>query len=275
MTIRYETEAKIKMRKEKLNKIVSAQKPALMLGGLMGTDMRITKAAYEGGCRIFEPNHPAMALQMGLCGVTNMKQAEEIRHLVPLERMITAVKGIRSITSEEVFITCGARGTFTEKEPVPFTLEDALKLAYAGADCLHTHKSNIEDVAEIADIAHKAGLLCEAYISDYDTFGVQASTDEMLVKTIHDYEAAGVDMIGLCTGMTYQGQSAKGFSQEFINRMELFIKETSVIKILEGGIKQGNIETVKEMGFDILVISTAIDDVIKNATTDAVLELLK
>ncbi|HLS53346.1 MAG TPA: hypothetical protein VK031_05195, partial [Tissierellaceae bacterium] len=140
---------------------------------------------------------------------------------------------------------------------------------------LHTHKSHIDDVAEITEIAHKAGLLCEAYITDNDTLGVNAGTDEELVQTIRDFEAVGVDMIGLCTGQTYKGQSATGFSDDFVRRMELFVKETNVIKILEGGIKQGNIEAVKDIGFDILVISTAIDNYLEDKTIEIVAELNK
>ncbi|MEA4970553.1 MAG: histidine biosynthesis protein [Candidatus Pelethousia sp.] len=241
-----------------------------MLGGIMATDMRVAKAAYRGGCRIFEPNHPAMALQMGLCGATTMNEAEAIRHLVPLERMAGAVEGLRAVLGDDVFITVAARGTFTEAQPVPFTQEDAFKLAYAGADCLHTHKSSIEDVRRITDYAHNAGLLCEAYISAYDTFGVQAPTDETLLEAIHDYEDAGVDLLGLCTGMIYQGKNASGFSDEAQHRFEIFLENTHVVKVLEGGIKPGNIAAVKKLGFDVLVMSTALDNVVQDALMETV-----
>src|SRR5690625_4430029 len=116
MTVRYEVERSLKEKREKLERILAKKKPALMLGGIMGTDMRIARAAYEGGCRIFEPNHPAMALQMGLDGVTNMPDAEKIRHLVPMDRMLTAIEGLKAVTGDDVLVTCGTRGTFTERE---------------------------------------------------------------------------------------------------------------------------------------------------------------
>ncbi len=275
MTTRYEANANLKIRKEKLAGILEEQKTALMLGGIMATDMRIANAAYKGGCRIFESNHPAMALQMGLCGATTMNEAEAIRHLVPLDRMITAVEGLRAVLGEEIFITCAASGTFTEMQPVPFTQEDALKLAYAGVDCIHSHKSTIEDIAQLAEYCHHAGILCEAYISAYDTFGVQAPTDELLLKAIRDYENARVDILGLCTGMIYQGQGATGFSEECLHRIDLFIKHTHVVKALEGGIKPGNIEAVKKLGFDILVMSTALDNVCQDAVEQAVRDVMK
>lgn len=274
MTVHYEAAARVAAGKEKLSAILEQQGVGLMLGGLMGTDMRIANAAYKGGCRIFEPNHPAMALQMGLNGVTTMNEAEAVRHLVPLERMTTAVTGLRAMFGNEIFITCGVRGTFTEAMPVPFTQDDAYRLAYAGADCIHSHKSSIADIRCLTEYAHNAGLLCEAYISSHDTFGVQAPDDERLLQAIRDYEDAGVDLLGLCTGMIYQGQGATGFSDECLHRIELFLRHTSVIKVLEGGIKPGNIGAVRKLGFDILVMSTALDNIAQDATTAAVKELL-
>ena len=274
MTTKYEAENNVQLRKEKLRGLLKEQGTALMLGGIMATDMRIAKAAYRGGCRIFEPNHPAMALQMGLCGATTMNEAEAIRHLVPISRMTTAVEGLRAVLGDEVFITCAAAGTFTELQPVPFTQEDVLKLAYAGADCVHSHKSSIEDIAQLAEYCHRAGLLCEAYISAYDTFGVKAPTDELLLKTIGDYEAAGVDILGLCTGMIYQGQGATGFSDECLHRIELFVNHTHAVKALEGGIKPGNIGAVKKLGFDILVMSTALDNICQDATAETVKKVM-
>ncbi len=275
MTANYEAKVCIDGKKDKLRDIVKAQGTGLMLGGLMGTDMRIANAAYEGGCRIFEPNHPAMALQMGLHGVTTMNEAEAVRHLVPIERMTTAVEGLRALFGDDIFITCAVRGAFTEMVPVPFTQEDAYKLAYAGADCVHSHKSSIEDVWMLTDYAHNAGLLCEAYISTDDTFGVQAPTDELLLKAIKDYEEAGVDLLGLCSGMIYQGQGATGFSEECLHRIDLFVNNVSVFKVLEGGIKPGNISAVKKLGFDILVMSTALDNIAQAVTTATVKELLE
>ena len=147
-------------------------------------------------------------------------------------------------------------------------------MAYAGVDCIHSHKSTIEDIALLAEYCHNAGILCEAYISAYDTFGVQAPTDELLLQAIKDYERVGVDILGLCTGMIYQGQGATGFSDECLHRIDLFIKNTHVVKALEGGIKPGNVGAVKKLGFDILVMSTALDNICQDATENAVREVL-
>lgn len=266
--MKFEREHLIASRREKLAAIIKENKPSLMLGGFMATDMRCAKAAYEGGCRIFESNHPAMALQMGLKGVTTMGAAEKIRHLVPIERMVTACEGLRAVVGEDVFITVAARGTFTEEAVTPFTFEDALLLANAGADCLHTHKSDIEDVRDITNIAHAAGLLCEAYIDSTGTFGVQANTEEELIQAIKDYEDAGVDIIGLETGMIYQGLNSSGFNEEFLKRVKVFIDNCHAFTSLEGGIKEGNIMAAKKLGFDILVMSTAMDDAIRNVTKE-------
>ena len=76
--------------------------------------------------------------------------------------------------------------------------------------------------------------------------------------------------MGLCTGMIYQGQGATGFSEECLHRIRLFIENTHVVKALEGGIKPGNIGAVKKLGFDILVMSTALDNICQEATTTTV-----
>ena len=53
MTTRYESHVNYEARKKKLERILNEQGTGLMLGGIMATDMRIAKGAYNGGCRIF------------------------------------------------------------------------------------------------------------------------------------------------------------------------------------------------------------------------------
>lgn len=260
--------------RDKLERILREQRPAFMLGGIMATDMRITKAAFEAGVRIFEPNHPAMALQMGLQGVTTMNAAEEIRYLVPVSRMADAVRGIRAVCGDEVFITCACRGTFTERIPTAFTLDDALLLAHAGADCLHTHKSSLEDVEDITSIGHRAGLLVEAYITADDNLGVSAPTLEALRDTVREFERIGVDLIGITTGMTYQGRSSSGFCPEYLERVKAFTATATAVKILEGGVRRENVGLVKDLGLDIFVVSTALDQAIASSARQAITDLI-
>ncbi|MCR4397959.1 MAG: histidine biosynthesis protein [Firmicutes bacterium] len=272
--MRAEAASRLAGARHKLQAIFAAGRPALMLGGIMGTDMRIARAAFEAGVRIFEPNHPAMALQMGLGGVTTMNAAEKVRHLVPMSRMVDAVRGLRAVCGDEVFITVGFPGTFTEEVPVPLSLEDVLSVARAGADCLHTHKSCLEDVGEIVSLGHRAGLLVEAYITADDNLGVQAPTDEALKNTVKEFERIGVDLIGLTTGMTYKGQSAGGFARAFLDRIKTFTSASRAFRVLEGGIRRENIGSVKDAGLDIVVVSTALDQEIASHARRAIEALM-
>ena len=57
--------------------------------------------------------------------------------------------------------------------------------------------------------------------------------------------------------------------------MNVFCENTSAFTVLEGGIRAGNIETIKtKTSVDIIVISTAIDQVLAAETTELVTELL-
>lgn len=90
----------------------------LLSTGITGDDARMAKAAVDAGARLLEPNHPAVALARGLRGVNNMHAAEAIRHEVPLAEMASVVSGVRAVVGEDIYITVGVPGGFTEVKPV-------------------------------------------------------------------------------------------------------------------------------------------------------------
>ena len=59
----------------------------LLATGVAGDDARMALAAVEAGAKLVEPNHPAIALARGHKGVTNMHDAENVRHEITLEQM--------------------------------------------------------------------------------------------------------------------------------------------------------------------------------------------
>lgn len=147
--------------------------------GITGDDARLAKAVCDSGVKLLEPNHPALALARGHNGVTNMHAAERIRHEITIGQMAEAVQGVRNVVADDIFITVGIAGGFTETVPTPVTEQDILLIAQSGADGLHTHKSSFEDLKELVDLAHKYGLTVDAYIghpSDLHTFGIAAET---------------------------------------------------------------------------------------------------
>lgn len=89
--------------------------------GITGDDARLAKAVCEAGVKLLEPNHPALALARGHKGVSNMHAAEQIRHEITNSQMAEAVHGVRNVVPDDIFITVGIAGGFTETLPVPLT----------------------------------------------------------------------------------------------------------------------------------------------------------
>ena len=240
----------------------------LLSTGITGDDARLAKAVCDAGVKMLEPNHPALALARGHKGVNNMHAAEQIRHEISTTQMAEAVNGIRNVIPDDVFITVGIAGGFTETIPVPVTEEDILQIARAGADGLHTHKSTFEDLADIVSLAHRFGLTVDAYIGhpdDLHTFGIPAETPEEVAEVAKKMEAIGVDMIGLMTGMSYEGVAAGEIPEQIKARLKALVGAVSVPTLAEGGINVANAKAFKETGVNILVVGTAIDNVVCQA----------
>ncbi|HHT8827501.1 TPA: histidine biosynthesis protein [Yersinia enterocolitica] len=241
--------------------------------GITGDDARLAKAVCDSGVKLLEPNHPALALARGHNGVTNMHAAERIRHEITIGQMAEAVQGVRNVVADDIFITVGIAGGFTETVPMPVTEQDILLIAQSGADGLHTHKSSFEDLKELVDLAHKYGLTVDAYIghpSDLHTFGIAAETPAEVAEVAKKMEELGVDMIGLMTGMSYEGVGAGDIPDVIKQRLLALVGAVSVPTLAEGGINLENAKAFKNTGVNILVVGTAIDNVVCNAAKDVV-----
>ena len=189
--------------------------------GITGDDARMAKAAVDGGVTMLEPNHPAVVLARGYKGVSSMHEAEKIRHEITVDQMAEVTHGVRNVVGKDIYITVGIPGGFTETVPTPLKDEDFLKMARAGADGLHTHKSSLNDLEELVKSAHKYGLCVDAYIglpTDRHTFGIAAEKPEEVAKVAKSMESIGVDMIGMMTGMSYEGIEAGEIHPELKER---------------------------------------------------------
>lgn len=245
----------------------------LLSTGITGDDARLAKAAVEAGAKLLEPNHPALALARGYKGVTNMHDAENIRHEIKLSQMLEATQGVRNVVGDDIYITVGVPGGFTETQPVELTEGDFKSVAVSGADGLHCHKSSIEDLEEFVNYAHKYGLLVDAYIghpSDQHVFGVPAETPDDVKKVVKQLEDIGIDMIGLMTGMSYEGVEAGKIHPEVEKRVQALVETATVPTLAEGGINMDNYKAFKEIGVDIIVVGTAIDKYAENGAKKAV-----
>lgn len=267
----YSNDAKKRLergRKKVLDAIKSHGGTTLLSTGITGDDARMAKAAVDAGAKLIEPNHPALALARGLHGVTNMHDAEMVRHEISLAQMLEVSKGVRNVVGAEIFITTGVPGGFTEINPVPLTDNDFLNIANAGIDGLHTHKSSIEDLKVWVESAHKYGILVDAYIghpNDLHTFGVPAETPQDVAKVAKQMEAIGVDFIGLMTGMSYEGVEAGKIHPVIEARVKALIGAVNVPTIAEGGINESNFKAFKKLGVNILVVGTALDNIAAEA----------
>jgi 3-keto-L-gulonate-6-phosphate decarboxylase len=263
--------------KKVLDAIEEHNGTTLLSTGVTGDDARLALAAVEAGARLLEPNHPAVALARGHKGVKTMHVAEGVRHEIPIEEMIKVVNGVRNVVGPEIYITVGVPGSFTETLPTPLTEEHAYLLSRAGADGIHTHKSTIEDLSDMVEIAHKYGLLIDAYIahpSDRHLFGVPAETLKEVADTAKAMQDVGVDMIGLMTGMSYEGISASEIAPETKERLQAMMSSVSVPTLAEGGINTENFKAFIGTGVNILVVGTAIDDMARQAVREAVREFI-
>lgn len=245
--------------------------------GITGDDARMAKAAVDGGVTMLEPNHPAVVLARGYKGVSSMHEAEKIRHEITVDQMAEVTHGVRNVVGKDIYITVGIPGGFTETVPTPLKDEDFLKMARAGADGLHTHKSSLNDLEELVKSAHKYGLCVDAYIglpTDRHTFGIAAEKPEEVVKVAKSMESIGVDMIGMMTGMSYEGIEAGQIHPELKERICAMVEAVKVPTLAEGGINLDNFKAFKDTGVNILVIGTAIDGMAGKAITAAVEDFL-
>jgi len=265
-------------RKKVLNAIEAHNGTTLLATGITGDDARMALAAVKAGARMVEPNHPALALARGYKGVTSMHDAEELRHEISMEQMAEVIRGVRNVVGKDIFITVGAPGTFAEVVPIPLKEEDLVLLAKAGADGLHTHKATIEDLKDVVDLAHRNGLLVDAYIAhpaDRHLFGIPAESPQNVADTARKMEDSGVDFVGLMTGMSYEGVKAGEIAVPVKARIEAMVKAVSVPTLAEGGINLDNFKAFIGTGVKIIVVGTAIDDVVRSAVDKVIKTLLQ
>jgi len=276
----FENDMRLKM-KNSLQKVYAALESGkghtILSTGITGDDARMAKAVVDAGVTMLEPNHPALVLARGYKGVTSMHEAEKIRHEIDIDQMAEVTRGVRNVVGESVYITVGIPGGFTEIKPVELRDEDFIKMSLAGCDGLHTHKSSLEDLKHLVEKAHKYGLLVDAYIglpSDQHTFGIPAETPAEVSEVAKAMEAIGVDMIGMMTGMSYEGIEAGKIHESLEKRLKALVSAVKVPTLAEGGINLENFEAFKDTGVNILVVGTSIDKMVAKAAQETVCKFL-
>ncbi|HMM19897.1 MAG TPA: histidine biosynthesis protein [Selenomonadales bacterium] len=276
--IKADMQRKMELARQKVLKAIELHGGTTLLStGITGDDARMAKAAIDAGARMLEPNHPAVVLARGYKGVTSMHKAEQIRHEIPIAEMAKVTSGVRQIAGPDIYITVGIPGGFTEVLPTLLTDADFKLMSEAGADGLHVHKTGLDDLEEIVKKAHFFGLLVDAYIGrpqDLHPFGIPAETPEEVAKVAVEMEKIGVDLIGLMTGMSYEGIAAGEIPEIIRERLKALVESVHVPTLAEGGINVQNQKAFRNTGVNILVVGTAIDDMAGNAVKEAVRSFL-
>ena len=73
-------------------------------------------------------------------------------------------------------------------------------------------------------------------------------------------ESAGADMIGLMTGMSYEGTKAGEIPSVMKERIQALVESVKVPTLAEGGINSVNQKAFRNTGINIIVVGTAFDD---------------
>ena len=106
--------------------------------------------------------------------------------------------------------------------------------------------------------------------SDLHKFGISAENPDEVYQIAKAMESIGTDMIGLMTGMSYEGTKAGEIHPMVKERVSALVSAVKVPTLAEGGINTVNFKAFAGTGINILVIGTAIDQLIEKAAQNAV-----
>lgn len=237
----------------------------LMAAGIAGTDMRVFKATLDVGVKMFEACHCDVVVQRGLKGKTEMLGGMDVRYEITVDDMVSLVRAMRGVAGNDVYITASVPGTFTEINPVPFTFEDALALSQAGADGLLSAKYYTQDIEDLVNVAHRAGLRVDQSIVAPGSYASRLSAKSLETEEVGKYasrlEKLGADSLYVGTGMWYVGAKAGKFPDEILRRIKTVRNSVSIPVIVGGGITPSNYKDLKSSGADILAVATIFDQI--------------
>lgn len=110
--------------------------------------------------------------------------------------------------------------------------------------------------------------------TDRHIFGLPAETPEDVRRVAKQMEEVGTDMIGMMTGMSYEGVEAGQIPTVLKERLCAMVETVKVPTLGEGGINLTNYQAFKDTGVNILVIGTSIDKMVEKAAKDAISSFL-
>lgn len=189
---------------------------------------------------------------------------------VPVAELASRIRQLRPALGPDIFLNVAAAGTFNQIGPARFDDEAAFLLSQAGADGIHFHKSDLDELAGLIEIAHANGLLAEAYVNrdlgethPFSYMGVRAGTPAEVAAAARELESVGVDIVGLMFSVDPQYYSQEGATDalplDVRERVEALVGAASVPTSVEGQITPGNAREIRALGASILVLGTQFD----------------
>lgn len=278
---------KLAIGSEKIRSAIAADGGTTVYGAhLLPHCVPFLPALIESGMKILEITHGSLYLAKNPPRTRvhegGRYEALKASYGVPVEELAAKIREIRPALGD-IFLNVGAPGTFNQIGPTFFTDESAFLLSQAGADGIHTHQSNLEELAEIVDRAHRYGLLVEGYINrwlgpthPFSYMGIPAETPSQVATAARDMDRIGVDIVGLMFSADPQYYSQAGASDELPaevrERLRALRRATDLPISVEGQITPQNAQEIHRLGGNILVLGSvfdiAIEDAIKKVVAD-------
>jgi hypothetical protein len=236
--------------------------------GVLQSGMRMLEITH--GAIYMEHNPPRTRVGSGGRYETLMSS-----YGVPVEELAKRIREIRPALSD-IFLNVAAPGTFNQIGPAKFDERSAFLLSQAGADGIHCHQSNLDELAVLVELAHGSGLLVEAYINrfmgetnPFSYMGIPAETPREVRRAVRDMESIGVDTIGLMFSVDPKYYSQEGSTETLTSdvrdRIKALTAAATVPTSIEGQITPGNAREIRELGANILVLGTVFDLAIEEA----------
>jgi 2-methylisocitrate lyase-like PEP mutase family enzyme len=238
--------------------------PALLSTGVQMFEL-------TAGSVYLERHPPPISLHAG--GRYGMRRRA---HLADAGEFIERIHQVREALGEDPFLNVGPTGVATNVGQVRFSESDALEVAAAGADGLHVHLASLSELQELVMTAHGAGMLVEAYISEYvsDTdefsyFGIRANSPREAAEAARNMEAIGVDTIGFMFSKDPQFysmvQATESLPEDVDERLVAIREAVSIPISVEGQITRGNAKRLRDIGVNVIVLGTHLDIAIEQA----------
>ena len=195
---------------------------------------------------------------------------------VATTELAAAIRRLRPALGPDIFLNVAAAGTFNQIGPARFDEEDAFALSQAGADGIHFHKSDLDELEGLVKIAHAAGLTAEAYVHrdlgpthPFSYMGLRAETPSDVRAAVGDLEKIGVDIVGLMFSVDPEYYSQVGATDrlpgEVRRRVKALVETATGFTSVEGQITEGNARELRRLGANILVLGTQFDLAIQEA----------